>query len=191
MCAGAARLFPLSVTEMNNVIPLFGYCLRGCGNPAVRIEHQANGDKQCLCDNPNCRPRYMPAYCDPNNEVRGAAYDKNLSVKEIAKLMRKAIKAELPGVKVSVRMHGYNCIRMALQEAPGINCEPLVPMQIWYEENPYGRPWKDNFDPQMVALMDRLKDILGRWNRDNSDSMSDYFDVNYYSSLAAPNGMNW
>lgn len=183
------------------VIPLFGYCVRGCGRPAVRRQLLPNGDQLCLCaDLPRCAPadapRYVPAYCDPANEKRGKAYDRNLDVTEIAKLMRQAIKAELPGVKCSVRIQRYSggrSINITLLEAP-FNCEPVIPMQQWYEDHDrqgIQRPWRENFDPAMVEAMAKLKDIHGRWNRDNSDSMSDYFDVNYYGSVSGPDGMSW
>lgn len=181
----------------DNVVPFFGYCVHGCGKPAVRREQLENGDVLCLCVDcyrPAGQPLYRPAYCDPDNEVRGACYDRNLSVKEIAKLMRQAIKKELPGVKVSVRMNGYNCIRMELVAAPGVNCESLIPMQRWHEQNHLQgimRPWKENYRPEMVALMAKLKDIHDRWNRDNSDISVDYFDVNYYGSVSGPDGISW
>lgn len=175
--------------------PCIGYCIRGCGRPANAIKALDNGDLLATCGFPDCQSRkFVPAYCDPNNETRGACYDRNLSVKEIAKLMRQAIKTELPGVKVSVRMDGYNCIRMSLVEAPGVNCEPLIPYEDWYKQQDqtgFRRPWKENYTPEMNELMAKLKDIHGRWNRDNSDPMSDYFDVNYYGSVTVRNGCNW
>lgn len=172
-----------------------GYCIRGCGKPANAIKALDNGDLLATCGNPDCtKQQFYPAYCDPNNEVRGAAYDKNLTIKEIAKLMRLAIKKELPGAKVSVRMQGWNCIRVALVALPGINCEPYKPMQQWYQDNDlqgFQRPWKENYSPELAEVMAKLKEIHGRWNRDNSDSMTDYFDVNYYGSVAAPDGNSW
>lgn len=172
-----------------------GYCIRGCGKPANAVKALGSGDLLATCGDPGCTAiKFFPAYCDPNNEVRGACYDKNLTVKEIAKLMRQAIKAELPGVKASVRMNGYNCIRIALVNAPGINCEPLIPLKDWYEEQDqtgFRRPWKENYAPEMQGLMAKLKDIHDRWNRDNSDTSVDYFDVNYYGSVAAPDGNCW
>lgn len=139
-------------------------------------------------------PSFLPAYCDPNNETRGACYDKNLSVKDIAKLMRQAIKKELPGVKVSVRTRGYNAIEMRLVAAPGVNTDPLMPMQQWHDENRSQgiiRPWRENYHPDMVELMAKLCDIHDRWNRDNSDTSFDYFDVNYYGGVCCPGGITW
>ena len=52
-------------------------------------------------------------------------------------------------------------------------------------------PWKNNYRPEMVELMAKLWEILNRWRRDNSDSMVDYFDVNYYRSLIGPDGISW
>jgi hypothetical protein len=186
---------------LNKIAPFLGYCVRGCGQPAVRRDVLKNGDVLCLCqDRPRCRPAdqplHIPAYCDPANEVRGAAYDRNLDVKEIAKRMRQAIKDEVPGVKVRVRIQRYSggqAIDVSLDAGP-FNCEPLIPMQEWYEQNDIQgirRPWKENYGPEMVEAMAKIKEIHGRWNRDNSDSMSDYFDVNYYGSITSPNGISW
>jgi hypothetical protein len=185
----------------DNVIPLFGYCLRGCGRPATRRVPQPNGDIHCLCDDePNCRQKarelYMPAYCDPANEVRGNLYDRDLDVKEIAKRMRQAIKAELPGVKVSVKIQRYSggaSIDVWVKEMP-CDCQPIIPRQQWHEERDRTgilRPWRENYKPEMAAAMDKIKEIHGRWNRDNSDTMVDYFDVNYYGSVHDPNGTSW
>ena len=191
----------MQATLVQNVIPLFGYCVRGCGQPAVRRQLLPNGDQLCLCaDEPRCapadQPRPMPAYCDPANEVRGKLYDRNLDVKEIAKRMRQAIKAELPGVKCSVKISRYSggqAIDISLREA-SFNTKPIIPMQQWYEERDRAgimRSWKENFERAMVQAMARLKQIHGRWNRDNSDNMSDYFNINYYGSVTDPNGSSW
>jgi hypothetical protein len=159
-----------ALQAQNNVVPLFGR-----GQAAKK-------------------PRYVPAYCDPANEVRGELYERALDVKEIAKRMRQAIKAELPGVKTRVRIErfsGGRAIYIQLVEAP-FNTNPLIPMNQWYDENNgYGRPWKENFAPEMVEAMAKLNGIHDRWNRDNSETMSDYFDVNYYGSVTGPNGMTW
>lgn len=142
------------------------------------------------------QPRYVPAYCDPTNIVRGKFYEHDLDVKEIAKRMRQAIKAELPEVKAKVQIRRYSggqAVDIHVDSA-SFDCDPIIPMQQWYEENDmqgFRRPWKENYNATMVQAMVKLKEIHGRWNYDNSDIMSDYFDVNYYGSVTSPNGISW
>jgi hypothetical protein len=189
------------LSKPDNVIPIFGYCAGGCGRPAVRFERLPNGDRISRCeDQPCCRPAgqtlYTPAYCDPDNEVRGALYEPGLNVKEIAKRMRAWIKRELPGVKCSIRIDrfaGGAAIDLRLLEAP-CNVNPLIPPREWEEQQEREcrrRPWKENFDPAMVKLMEALVEIHGFWNRDNSDSQVDYFDRGYYGSVTCPNHYSW
>jgi hypothetical protein len=139
------------------------------------------------------KPAYVPAYCDPANEVKGALYEARLDVAEIAKRMRKAIKEEVPGVKVSVRIErfaGGRSIDIRLKDGP-FSIQPLRPWREWEEENLHRNSWKENYQPALREAMDKLKEIHGRWNRDNSDSMVDYFDVNYYGSVAIEGGGCW
>ena len=140
------------------------------------------------------KPAYMPAYCDPANEVKGPLYDIRLDVAEIAKRMRKAIKEELPGVKASVRIDrfaGGSSIDIRVKAGP-FSIEPLQPRDEWERDNLIPRrPWKENHDPALCEAMEKIKEIHGRWNRDNSDHMVDYFDVRYYGSVALENGGCW
>jgi hypothetical protein len=138
-------------------------------------------------------PAYMPAYCDPANEKKGPLYEIRLDFAEIAKRMRKAIKEELPGVKASVRIDrfaGGSSIDIRVKAGP-FSIEPLRPWREWEEENLHRNSWKENFQPALREAMEKIKEIHGRWNRDNSDSMVDYFDVNYYGSVAIENGSSW
>ena len=172
-----------------------GKCVRGCGRDAVLLEAGNGGDQLAVCTAGVCPPRFVPAYCDPANEVRGDQYEasKNLDIKEIAKLMRKAIKAECPGVKASVRIDRYSggqSIDIRVQEAP-FSLEPLIPYDEWVEQGNEGmRPWKERYAPEVAEMMAKVKAIHKRWNRDNSDSMSDYFDVRYYGSVTI-DGTSW
>ncbi len=146
--------------------------------------------------------RPMPAYCDPANEVRGAKFDatKGLTQVEIAARIRQDIKDALKsgllpkGVKVSVRCKSYSgggSIDINITAVPpGFRvCNPKY--VAWRKENP-----QDSFPPfracdmrsdEYSAVLETLKGIHDAYNRDNSDSMSDYFDVRYYGDVT----MHW
>lgn len=137
-------------------------------------------------------PKFMPAYCDPENERRGAKHDatRHLSRAEIAKRMRADIKAlALPkGFKVSVRTSEYSgggSIDIRVTAAPAGFRYYSEAAASWHKQFP-GREhrmpmaWRDAQSDELRALLDKLGAIHGSYNRDNSDSMTDYFDVRYY-----------
>lgn len=131
-------------------------------------------------------PEFRPAYCDPANVVVGAEYKPGvyLDVKEVAARIRKAMKAELPGVKASVRIErfsGGQAVRIGLQAVP--NCEAFyVPRpEEEFINDPYAYKWIPG--PEAKAAREALKEIGNRWNRQNCDGMSDYFDVQYYLTV--------
>lgn len=143
--------------------------------------------------------KWMPAYCDPDNEVRGAKYEasKQLDIAEIAKRMRADIKAlALPqGFKVSVRIQRYSggqSIDMSLVAAPA-GFELLSDKAAsWIKQFPNDRhrmplSAEDARSWQWHNLLGQLEQIHGAYNRDNSDGMSDYFDRRYYGSA----GIDW
>lgn len=120
----------------------------------------------------------------PGGKWYGAEYDGSMDVKDIAKLVRKALKAELPGFKFSVnidRFSGGEAIRVGLVEVPaGFN------MAVYSEDAAamYGESRAVVYSPELVELLKAAKDIVERWNYDDSNSMVDYFSVNYYSSVS-------
>lgn len=139
--------------------------------------------------------RPMPAYCDPTNETRGAKYDatQRLDTAEIAKRMRADIAeaiatGTLPkGIKVSVnirRFAGGSAIDMRVRALPAGMVLHNVDWLRWNRDNPDAGynlcPHRDCWSAEAGSALDRLKAIHSSYNRNNSDSMSDYFDVNYY-----------
>lgn len=149
--------------------------------------------------------RPMPAYCDPDNERRGAKHEatKSLSTVEIAKRMRADIKeainaGRLPkGLKVSVRSDSFSggcSIDIRVTALPE-DFRIVAPLYLqWAIDNPqeyrYGRapfPHHETVTPECADLLAKLKAIHGSYNRDNSDAMSDYFDVRYYGDA----GLDW
>jgi hypothetical protein len=143
---------------------------------------------------------YMPRYCDPENEWKGERYEEggHLDVKDIAKLMRRdireAIKAgDLPkGIKTSVRISRYSGGRSI-----DISVTALPEGFVWYtdeyaiETKGFTRPADrySGWDGEMLSkkadkVLEVLKKIHDAYNRDNSDSMVDYFDRSYYGSAS-------
>lgn len=146
--------------------------------------------------------RYVPAYCDPENERRGAKYDgtRNLSTTEIAKRMREDIKAakvrgDLPkALKCRVRskyFSGGSSIDIDVTELP----EGLAvwsPDFLRHEHEHERGAWvpyrgNDRHSPEFRAVLNTLESIHRAYNRDNSDPMTDYFDVRYYGDV----GIYW
>lgn len=145
------------------------------------------------------RTAFVPAYCDPGNETRGAKYEatRHLPPREISARIRADIKeAQKAGridraAKVSVRMESYSGgwsvdVRVtALPPGFRVTSESYA---AWVKQfGPDRRPpmaWRECRSEQYHALMDALEDIRGAYNRDNSDSTTDYFDVRYYGSTS-------
>lgn len=131
----------------------------------------------------------IPAYCDPANEVRGSKYNRDLDVAEVAKLLRKDIAAArkdgslaLPAhAKVSVRIDRYSmgcsidvvvrgCTPAELWNVPGADAD-----YVDGEWTSYG----GGRTPMREAADAKLNELLNAYKRDNSDSMTDYYDVNF------------
>ena len=110
----------------------------------------------------------------------GKLYDRNLSIKEIAKLMRAALKAEIPGVKFSVRKRSSTyswAIDVEIVAAP-------FPLRIVPAPSSELQGFVNYWTPEALALQQQAQEIHDRWNYDNCDSMTDYFDVNYYGRVS-------
>ena len=142
--------------------------------------------------------RFTPAYCDPANETRGSKYaaTRDLPLTEIAKRMRADIKAgqsagAIPaGLKVSVRVVHHSSIDMRVTAAPD-GFAFWSPAFLIHQHETDNGPWRlfdgERLSPAWRAAKDRLDAIHGSYNRDNSDSMTDYFDVRYYGDV----GLYW
>lgn len=115
----------------------------------------------------------------PGGKWYGAEYDGSLDVKDIAKMIRKELKANFPGFKFSVNIDRYSggaSIRAGLVEVP-----EDFKMVEWSEEyfRIYGRDGIA-YSEELKELFAAVKEIGERWNYDDSNSMVDYFSVNYY-----------
>jgi len=109
------------------------------------------------------------------------AYIKTETVKE----MRNELKSLFPvkeGWKISVTRENYSCVHCAILVAP---FELRTDLTRTYES--FNNYWIDenyeNNEPARIALT-KIKDVLNKDNYDNSDSMTDYFDVGHYVRIS-------
>lgn len=149
------------------------------------------------------RNYYMPAYCDPNNEFRGTKYDatRDLPLTEVCKRIRQDIKDAiagglLPKLKVSVRKQDYRAMSLRVTDVPASFRLYLPEYLAWARANPsadeygngpyydYGSPHRgQRMTPEYESVLQVLTEIAQAYNRDNSDSMVDYFDVRFYTTI--------
>ena len=117
----------------------------------------------------------------PGGKWYGAEYDGSLDVKDIAKLVRKALKVELPGFKFSVTIDRYSggaSIRVGLVDVPAYF------VMAEYSEKAaamYGESRAIVYSKALSEVLKKAEEIADRWNYDDSNSMVDYFSVNYYA----------
>ncbi len=162
----------------------------------ARIVAEIAVDQQEALREREAADRYVPAYCDPSNDVRGAKYEatRDLDVKEIAKRMRADIAALklAKGIKVAVRIQRYSGgqsidIRVtALPAGFKVLSKKAASWKKQFPDRERDMPmyWEEAQSDELRDLLAKLKSIHGAYNRDNSDSMSDYFCVKYYGDAS-------
>lgn len=170
---------------------------------ARRVAAKTASQKEVAANDDRKPNPYTPAYCDPNNEFRGTKYDatRDLPLTEVCKRIRQDIKdaiagGRLPKVKVSVRKRDYRAVTLMVTEVPDsfrlYDSEYLA----WARDNPsddkygngpyydYGMPHRgQRMTAEYENVLEVLTEIAQAYNRDNSDSMTDYFDVRFYKTI--------
>jgi hypothetical protein len=96
---------------------------------------------------------------------------KNLTVVEIAKLVRKDLK-QFNDCKFSVTSD-YNTITIYLKDSP------LNKLEVYDQSLELG--WGDKVIAIEKNFRNKVKEILDQYNFNNSEIMTDYFHVNFYS----------
>jgi hypothetical protein len=110
---------------------------------------------------------------DSRSGFKGPKYQGYRKVTEVAADVRRDIKdavanGELPsGLKFSVKSdsRGTNAVRVRVSGSPKTRDD-------------YGR-----LTGEAKAIYDKVDSIVNAYNRDNSDIMTDYFDVDYYGTV--------
>lgn len=135
-------------------------------------------------------PTAVPAAERPGviDRFRGAKYVDGRDVAEIAKLLRADIKAArkdgslaLPAnAKVSVRIDRYS-MGCSIQ----VNVSGLTPDQRWanYAAGPYASPAYGGRTDLVQVTYTQLEEMVNAYQRNNSDSQTDYYDVNFSGSV--------
>lgn len=140
-------------------------------------------------------PTFVPAYCDPNNERKGPKYERGLSTKEIAKRLRAEVKDALKsgllpkGVKVSITYDSFaggSAIRVRITACPFTIYNPeWLRYGREHPHDPYPPlSMLERYTPAAKVLRATLTDMAMAYNRNNSDSSTDYYDVNFYGGDA-------
>ena len=107
--------------------------------------------------------------------------EKITDTKQIAKLVREQLKKEFPKYKFSVTKDGHSSLNVHLM---------LAENHFQISEYSFKDPWKEDvwnngcfLTEEAHKVLTRAVEIINQWNWDNSGSMTDYFDVNYYVHL--------
>ena len=141
----------------------------------------------------------------------GSKYNDQLGIKDIAKLVRKELKEKYPKCKFSVRIQRYSggqSMNVALAEADfnpfaTPNRRLLKPINFrYFTEQECLDAWdktiKEGYhdinsfyidddyklNEKGKQLAKDMKEAVNQYNFDDSDSMTDYFHVNFYYDIA-------
>ena len=110
--------------------------------------------------------------------VYGAEYKEGMDIKDIAKEVRKMLKAEMPDFKFAVRIDrfaGGQSLNIGIKDVPdGFRFAQENPKEFEREYRPI--VWTD----ELRDAQEKARAIGLRFNYDGSEIQVDYFDVNYY-----------
>ncbi|HHG3329102.1 TPA: hypothetical protein ACPVYZ_004268 [Vibrio parahaemolyticus] len=128
---------------------------------------------------------------DPNEFTSGSIYDSEKigDTKTIASRIRSFITSlrkagRIPsGVKISVKKKSHNAINLELVDLPN-GVALFNPAFLQFEiDNPnagYSLAPNPRYSEEVDNLIRFVESYVDQFNYDNSDSMTDYFDVNFY-----------
>ena len=105
------------------------------------------------------------------------------STKDIAKWIRQTLKEKYPKFKFSVTMESYSggsSITVAVMVSPILI---LRNMKGYDQLNNFYLETDNNLTDEAKKILIDVNKIANKYNYDKSDSMVDYFDVNYYFNL--------
>lgn len=137
------------------------------------------------------------AYCDPANETRGSKFEstRDLDIKDVASMIRADVKqaiktGALPGgLKTSVkieRFSGGQALNIAVKYLDGSIFNPNWVKatknfaEFFSDEVHEVQRQEGRYSAELQEVKKKLQEIGDAYNRDNSDSMSDYFDKRFY-----------
>jgi len=96
--------------------------------------------------------------------------------KEHAKQIRDNLKKAFPDFKFSVKINHHSAISVSIMKSPLDFSKELADSVLDYVQlNEYHLEWY-----QHSEVLKKIRDIINEGNHDNSDYMTDYFDVGFY-----------
>ena len=118
----------------------------------------------------------------------GSNYDSKLSTKEIAAKVRAFAKKNFPGFKFSVRSEWSMYTDSMYIELKEGTCIPFVEGSRSAERGYMDtmntvKGWEKELTPEMFKVLDAVTIYANSFRYDDSDSMQDYFDTNFYLKI--------
>lgn len=143
---------------------------------------------------PEIPAKTQPKVEAPDYSIQyGSKYDETLDVAEIAKRVRADLKAfikagTIPKGKYSVtieRFSGGCSLRVRLSQLISPHLM-LNPERVKFEQdNPHAVSGSlPQFTPAGKALLEKVEAVVNAYNFDGSDTNFDYWNMNFYSSVA-------
>ena len=123
----------------------------------------------------------------------------DMELKDISKAVKKDLKKEYPHMKCSVRTYNYNSVEVSIKEIPRAYLKSREEY-IHYLDTRYNlyddsgicqrNLLLSDYDNNKVMpsfikdeIWDNIQTIHQKYNYDNSDLMTDYFDMRYYGTV--------
>lgn len=118
------------------------------------------------------------------NEYRwkGSRYDMNLSRSEICKKIKEYAEERFPTCKFSVNKDGYRAVNISLMQGD-FEAYAEDNTDKYRQYNHYHYEINNHLTPRCNEVLRLVSEYAQSFNYDNSDIMTDYFDVNFYLSV--------
>lgn len=122
------------------------------------------------------------------NGWAGSNYDSKLSTKEIAAKVRSYAKKNFPEFKFSIRTEWSMYTDSMYIELKEGTCIPFVEESRSAERGYMDtmntvKGWEKELTPEMFKVLDAVTIYANSFKYDDSDSMQDYFDTNFYLKI--------
>ena len=122
------------------------------------------------------------------NGWAGSNYDSKLSTKEIAAKVRSYAKMNFPDFKFSIRTEWSMYTDSMYIELKEGTCIPFVEGSRSAERGYMDtmntvKGWEKELTPEMFKVLDAVTIYANSFKYDDSDSMQDYFDTNFYLKI--------
>jgi len=114
----------------------------------------------------------------------GLNYHSKLDLKTIAKLLRNQFKKDFPNSKFSVRIESYSGGQHLYVNLMESDIQVLNEYIGHDDINQFYINDSKKLTEEGKKLFNRVNDLVNSFNYDDSDSQTDYFNVNFYSSLS-------